>query len=190
MRRLSLVLCLLCLAAKITTAQEMPERAAKIATAKADTLLGLENVDVSVSIDKEIEAAVSPEAVQATTELRLRQSGIEVAKNSLNDFVVMCVTLVDTDNNNQPTGEIIYNCNITLDSPVTILGPRRGIDVGASAVLAYATIWKTGEVGVVGRARVEQLRGTIADMTSKFLNDYLAVNSHAGNPNPSPTSDK
>ncbi|HWB16881.1 MAG TPA: hypothetical protein VG538_10785 [Vicinamibacterales bacterium] len=137
-------------------------------TDQRELLRGLGDISVSVSLPSEM--SFSERTIQTNFELRLRQTGITVDERSGNELALTMTTMHNIDDGGRDLGSLIYSVDLDMLTMVQIA------DFRPEMRLTIAPVWSTSRFGIVGRSRTAEVRETLDDMMSRFLNDYLAVN--------------
>ena len=63
---------------------------------------------------------------------------------------------------------IAYGLDVTAKQITTLSRDR--------SITCLSTTWQRGQVGILGRKVIDDLRGIVGDRVDEFINDYLAAN--------------
>ena len=133
---------------------------------------GLKGVGVIVEDQKpEVEqSGLVTSTIQTDVELKLRQAGIPVLRNTEYSKAGSAVLDISVSilTSNGPNWS--YAITVQLDQDATLLRD-------SSMVAPLATTWEVGVFGSIGKQSVRSLRDDVKDLVDKFINAYLAVNS-------------
>jgi hypothetical protein len=156
------------LGTRAESAQQLPKP--NVILEQREILRGLGDVQVDVDLDDVIKGNLSASTIQTGFELRLRQSGVAVDSRSANDLNLTVTAFIDKNNAGRETGLVVYSADLEMKTLVKL------VDLDDRSRFTNAPVWRSHRFGIVGRAQLFEVRQTLDDMLSKFLNDYLAVN--------------
>ena len=138
-----------------------------------EVLQGLEGVHVLVGdIKPEVEKyGLTKKALQTDTELQLRQYGIKVLTE-------------EEWRSTQGQPWLCINVIVSMEEEVLLAGAAINVELRENVLLLRepatlcfaATTWSKTGVWGVGLGRIKDLRGSVKDFVSEFINDYLAAN--------------
>jgi hypothetical protein len=118
--------------------------------------------------DLEGKGSLSQSMLQTDVELRLRQSGLTIDKDSR---VLLYINLNAHRSSTFPIWAI--SASVAVHQPVRL-------DRDQTIWLPGAATWSTAEVATVGEARLTSVGDWVRDMVDRFLNAYFAENPMIG----------
>jgi len=148
------------------------------------SLRGLKAVAVSIRSACEICARptkpglvdIDDDAIRTDVELKLRKAGILIAPADkvLKDggaFLSVEFTILSVGS--EASELYPFHLAVQVEQPAWL--------ARESSILAPSAVtWSVGTTGIVGADRIHYIRNALSDLTDKFLNAYLSVNSSAG----------
>jgi hypothetical protein len=139
---------------------------------RAETLAGEDAMLVVVEEIPSLSKVLTADTIRTETELRLRQSGIQILPFVPNNVASFVVAQVYVNINALPLdrGGFAYAISIELKLPARI----RVTD--SEEHFALVTAWDTGTMGVTPDQTARRIREVFNDQLSRFLNAYLAAN--------------
>jgi hypothetical protein len=143
--------------------------------AKRESLRGLPGVYIVVEdLKAEVEnQGLTRSELLTEVALRLNEKGIRILKQDEWPKIAGSPYLYVNVHTTSATGSSgrLYGVSINVSLMQVVALTRDPTSV------TFAATWQEGIVGVIGREKLEELRGVVRQLVDNFITDYLAVNS-------------